>query len=490
MGAIREACERVANSGRFQAFIFGVIVFNAIVLGLETYDAVDDRIGGALAAANDACLGVFLVELAIRIAAYGRRPQDFFRDGWNVFDFVVITAALVPGLRQNATLLRLVRLLRIVRIISVLPDVRVLLRGMVRSLPPIGSMAVLVVLLIYLYGMVGWLLFHAEDPGRWGNLGDAMLNLFVMLTLEEWPRYMRAGMEIHPWSWIYFVSYVLVAGFLIINILIGIVINAMEGARREERATARAVRQELLSARPSTRLPSRSARRFARSTRSWPSWCRPSATPWTTWRSDSAEMRLGAGGLDTVIGPSYGRPGGTRDAPGLTHLLGRDGACVPLARRCGHRGRRRSGGLQRRRPRRPGRGRAERGHRQRRVGRRGQRALRGAGGLSATRKPVLAPKQPRCPRGIRGIRELRLCPCRGRLQWRQPRRLGRGRPHRGGWRRQQRRCGQRPVRRGRRALGDRKPGLGPKQSRRPRRRPDTRPLRPCPGCGRPQRRWA
>jgi voltage-gated sodium channel len=245
---VPEICRRIADSGRFQTFIFSVIVFNAIVLGLETYDAVDDRIGDALVAANDACLAVFVVELAIRITAYGRRPQDFFRDGWNVFDFVVITAAFVPGLRQNATVLRLIRLLRIVRVISVLPEVRVLIRGMVRSLPPIGSMAVLALLLVYLYGMVGWLLFHTEDPGRWGDLGDSMLNLFVMLTLEEWPRYMRAGMEIHSWSWIYFVSYVLVAGFLIINVLIGIVINAMEGARREERAAARAVRQELLSA--------------------------------------------------------------------------------------------------------------------------------------------------------------------------------------------------------------------------------------------------
>ena len=165
-----------------------------------------------------------------------------------MFDFVVITAAFAPGLRQNATLLRLVRLLRIVRIISVLPEVRVLIRGMVRSLPPIGSMAVLAVLLIYLYGMVGWILFHSEDPERWGNIGDAMLNLFVMLTLEQWPIFLREGMEIHPWSWVYFVSYVLLAGFLLINILIAIVINAMEGARREERAAARAVRRELLAA--------------------------------------------------------------------------------------------------------------------------------------------------------------------------------------------------------------------------------------------------
>jgi len=248
MSSAPATAARIASSSRFQTFIFAVIVVNAIVLGLDTYSSIDEDAGSLLTALNDACLGVFVVELAIRIVAYGRRPQDFFRDGWNVFDFVVITAAFAPGLRQNATLLRLVRLLRIVRIISVLPDVRVLIRGMVRSVPPIASMGVLALLLIYVYGMVGWILFHSEDPENWGNIGDAMLSLFVMLTLEQWPEYLEAGMEIHSWSWIYFVSYVLVAGFLVINILIGIVINAMEGARREERALARAARRELLAA--------------------------------------------------------------------------------------------------------------------------------------------------------------------------------------------------------------------------------------------------
>jgi voltage-gated sodium channel len=246
--SIPQRCARIVDSSRFQAFIFGVIIANAVVLGLGTYDSIERDAGTLLMVLNDVCLGIFVVELAIRITAYSNRPLDFFRDGWNVFDFSVITAAFAPGLRENATLLRLVRLLRIVRIISVLPDVRVLLRGMWRSLPPIASMGVLALLMIYLYGMVGWILFHEEDPRRWGDLGDAMLNLFVMLTLEEWPVYLRAGMEIYSWSWIYFVSYVLVAGFLLINILIGIVINAMEGARREERATARAARRELLAA--------------------------------------------------------------------------------------------------------------------------------------------------------------------------------------------------------------------------------------------------
>ena len=139
MTVVPTACARIADSARFQGFIFGVIVANAIVLGPETYGGIEEQAGTLLAVLNDVCLGIFVVELAIRITAYGNRPRDFFRDGWNVFDFVVITAAFAPGLRQNATLLRLVRLLRIVRIISVLPDVRVLLRGMVRSLPPIAA---------------------------------------------------------------------------------------------------------------------------------------------------------------------------------------------------------------------------------------------------------------------------------------------------------------------------------------------------------------
>ena len=105
-----------------------------------------------------------MVELAIRIAAYGRRPQDFFKNGWNVFDFVVIGAAFVPGLRENVTLLRLARLLRVVRLVSVMPDLRILVRAMARSLPPIASLGLLTLLLMYVYGMVGWILFRTRIP--------------------------------------------------------------------------------------------------------------------------------------------------------------------------------------------------------------------------------------------------------------------------------------------------------------------------------------
>jgi voltage-gated sodium channel len=227
-------CRRIADSQRFQSFIFGVIAFNAVVLGLDTYDELREDVGDLLTVLNDACLGIFVVELAIRIAAYGRRPQDFFKEGWNVFDFVVIGAAFVPGLRQNATLLRLIRLLRVVRLVSVLPELRVLIRGMLGALPPIGSMGVLALLFLYVYGMLGWILFGDEIPDRWGNIGEAMLTLFTVFTLEGWNDVLYQAQEVHSWSWIFFISFVLLASLLIINILIAIIINAMEEAREEE----------------------------------------------------------------------------------------------------------------------------------------------------------------------------------------------------------------------------------------------------------------
>ena len=230
--------QRLVDSAAFNSVIIGVILANAVVLGLQTYPGIVDSYGGALELLNALCLGVFVVELTLRIASYGRRPQDFFKSGWNVFDFVVITAAFIPGVRDSSTLLRLVRLARVVRIVRLLPDVRVLIVGVFRSLPPLLSMAALTTVILFVYGMVGWLLFADELPEEWGTIGDAMLTMFILLTLENFPFYMERGMNVHPWSWVFFVSFVLVAAFIVLNVLIGIVLNSMEEARELERRKA------------------------------------------------------------------------------------------------------------------------------------------------------------------------------------------------------------------------------------------------------------
>jgi len=240
-----ERCRRVADAGVFQGFILVVIVLNAITLGIQTYD-ISEGLDSALSTLDGVFLGIFVVELAIRIAAFGMRPQDFFRDGWNVFDFVVIGAAFAPGLRGDATLLRIVRLLRVVRLVTVLPDLRILVRALVRSIPPIISLVVLTIMLMYVYGMLGWILFGDQDPENWGDIGQALLSTFTMLTLENWPALLDAGTAIHPASWIFFVSYVLLASFLVINILIAIIINSMEEVHAAEREEERADRLEHL----------------------------------------------------------------------------------------------------------------------------------------------------------------------------------------------------------------------------------------------------
>ena len=227
-------CARVADSRAFNVAVFLVILANAAVLGLETYDGIREDSGALLDTLNDIFLAVFVVELAVRIGAFGTRPQDFFRSGWNVFDFVVVAASFAPGLRENATLLRLARLARVVRIIRILPDLRLLVTAMARSLPAVASLGVLTVVLLYVYGIVGWVIFDDHDPERYGTVGEAMLTLFVMLSLENLPENIEMGLELSSWTVLYFISYTLIAAFLIFNLLIGVVINSLEQAHELE----------------------------------------------------------------------------------------------------------------------------------------------------------------------------------------------------------------------------------------------------------------
>ena len=236
--AERNALARVVDSPPFIAIVVATIAVNAVVLGLQTYEGVVGRWGDLLDLVNAACLAVFVVELAIRMGSYWPRPLRFFRNGWNIFDFVVVMAVFVPGIRQNSTLLRLLRLLRVVRIVRVLPDLRVLLLGVWKSVPPLASIGAVTAMILFVYGMVGWIWFGDELPEEWGNIGRGMLTLFVMLTLENFPVYMDEAMDVEQWAWVYFVSFILVAAFIVLNVLIGVVLNSMEEAREIDRRQA------------------------------------------------------------------------------------------------------------------------------------------------------------------------------------------------------------------------------------------------------------
>lgn len=233
---IERACGRVVDARWFNPFIVCVIALNAVVIGLETYPAINDPYGGALTLANEVFLGIFIVELLLRFGAYATHPADFFRSGWHIFDIVVIGAVFIPGVASNAQLLRLVRLLRVVRVVSVLPDLRVIISGLWRSVLPIASLLLLIIFVLYVFGILGWMMFGDVLPDQWGDIGTAMITLFQVLTLEGWNSIAtEAVAATSTWSWVYFISFVLLAVFIFFNMLIGIMVNSLEEARARHR---------------------------------------------------------------------------------------------------------------------------------------------------------------------------------------------------------------------------------------------------------------
>lgn len=225
---------RLVDRRPFVLLVAGLIIANSISLGLQTYPGIVSAAGSSLKRLDSVFLWIFVGELLVRLVAYGRSPQRFLKNGWNLFDTLVIGAAFVPTFGAGATVLRIVRVLRVARIISVLPELRVVLRGMVRATIPIGAVGFLMLIIFYAYAMVGWALFRKENPDEWGNVGESMLTLFEVLTLEDWVDILDRGMAIHPWSWVFFISFVLLTAFVVINIVIAVIITSVEDARRDD----------------------------------------------------------------------------------------------------------------------------------------------------------------------------------------------------------------------------------------------------------------
>lgn len=223
--------KKLVDSTGFQTFIVVIILLNAVIIGLETYPGVAEKWGNTLAWMDRFCLSIFVMEIALKIASFGRQPQKFFGDSWNIFDFIIVSAAFVPGLSDQTTILRLIRLLRVLRLLSALPSLQIMVSALLHSIPRIGQMGMMASLLFYIYAVIGQSLFGQHDPQHWGTLHISLLSLFRTLTLEDWTDLMYTNMELYPMAWLYHVSFVLLATFVIFNMLIGIILNSMEEAR-------------------------------------------------------------------------------------------------------------------------------------------------------------------------------------------------------------------------------------------------------------------
>jgi len=225
---------RIVSAKSFEPFMVGLIVFNAVLIGLETSSAIAENYGTWLAFGNDAILVVFIVEAALKITAVAPRWRLYFGSGWNLFDLSIIVFSLIPATGEFALVARLVRVLRILRLVSAVPQLRLIVATLVRSIPSMGHVILLMSVIFYIYAITGFHLFRTVDADHWGTLGASLLTLFQMVTLEGWVDVMDTAMEATPFAWIYFVSFVLIGTFVVLNLFIAVVINNLEQSKVEQ----------------------------------------------------------------------------------------------------------------------------------------------------------------------------------------------------------------------------------------------------------------
>ena len=211
----------------FEGAVITIIVVSALLIGARTYEGVSrfDQFIGVL---DWAVTVFFLIEILIRMAAESRL-RDFFRERWNVFDFVIVVASLVPIDDSEMVLLaRLLRIFRVLRLVSLIPELRILMASLFKAIPRMGYVVLLMFIIFYIYAAFGSFLFGHINEFLWGNISRSMLTLFRIATFEDWTDVMYETQEVYPLSWIYYLTFLFLTAFIFLNMMIGIVLQVME----------------------------------------------------------------------------------------------------------------------------------------------------------------------------------------------------------------------------------------------------------------------
>ncbi|MBB5518904.1 ion transporter [Amphiplicatus metriothermophilus] len=221
---LRDLVRRCVESRWFQYGVLALIVFNAVILGADTIPAVRAALGQTLLAADRIIVYAFVGEIALRIYAY---RLDYFKSGWNLFDFLIVFISLFAA-SSGLSALRAFRVLRVLRVIAVIPRMRVVVSALLDAIPGIASAGVVIVLILYVFAVIAANLYGAAHPALFGDVFAAMYTLFQVMTLEGWPDIAEAVRETHPRSWAFFVSFLLIGAFTLLNLFVAIVVRAVE----------------------------------------------------------------------------------------------------------------------------------------------------------------------------------------------------------------------------------------------------------------------
>ena len=232
---------RIKSNSLFEMVVTGIIILSGMLIGIETYEeAFNPDFIRILSTLDFGITVFFVIELLIRFFSEPRK-SDFFKSGWNLFDTFIIFTSLIPiSYAQTIILARLLRIFRTLRIISVIPELRLLINALLKTIPQLFYVTMLMFIIFYIYGALGSTLFHSINEERWGNISISMLTLFQIMTFEAWTDIMYETMNHqngHPFTWIYYLSFICLTAFTFLNMIIGIVVNAMEEEHRKIKTT-------------------------------------------------------------------------------------------------------------------------------------------------------------------------------------------------------------------------------------------------------------
>lgn len=243
---LERASQRLHANPYFEWTTVAVIIVSSLGIGVKSY-ALPPQVGAAITFLDHAITFYFLIEIVIRIAAAGGWRRFFRSDsgwnGWNIFDFIIVSGSLIPvDESQYALLARLLRLFRVLRLIIIVPELRKLITALLKVIPRIAYVALMMFVIFYMYGAVGNLLFAAINPVLWGDIGLSMLTLFRVATLEDWTDVMYETMAVYPLSWIFYLTFIFLSAFVFLNMMIGVIIEALS---EEQNASASTAQQQL-----------------------------------------------------------------------------------------------------------------------------------------------------------------------------------------------------------------------------------------------------
>ena len=234
---------RYVESDLVQKIIIGLILLNALTLGLETNSKIMNKYGDQISFLDKFILSIFVVEIVIKL---GYRKLGFFKDGWNVFDFIIIGIALAPA-TGSLSVLRTLRIFRAMRLLSVVPSMKKVTQALLSAIPGILSVGSIILLIFYVSAVLATNFFGSDFNSWFGNIGRSMFSLFQIMTLESWSMgIVRPVMELYPWAWVFFVPFILVTSFAVLNLFIGIIVDAMQSqnTKKEQSATEAKLKQE------------------------------------------------------------------------------------------------------------------------------------------------------------------------------------------------------------------------------------------------------